>query len=138
MTISGDPTSAFDRFLAAFPQRDGGHDLDAVHLVWRPALMRAPASTIILGAVAYAAAVKDRPPRFVMSARRWLQESRWRDVRPSATPSKPALVWISLDSPEWQAWAAFYLSTKGKTPLLDARGGWRFPARFPPSIAAAE
>ena len=125
----------FARFLAAFPERDGGHDRDAALLAWRAALARAPAETLIAGAMAYAESVADRPRRFVMSARRWLSEGRWRDL---PTPSrKPApMIWIALDSPEWRAWDAFYKQTKGKTPPLDRRGGWRFPSRIPPASDA--
>jgi hypothetical protein len=128
----------FERFATVFPQRAGGHDLDAARTAWRAALQRAPVAVIIKGAAAHAEAMKDRPPRFVMSMRRWLQESRWRDAHSAAPASKTALIWIALDTPEWRAWAAFYRRTKGKTPPLDMRGGWRFPSRFPPEVVAAE
>lgn len=52
----------------------------------------------------------------------------------AGAPQAAGLVWIALDSPEWRAWAAVWRAAKGKNPPLDARGGWRFPARWPPSV----
>jgi hypothetical protein len=39
---------------------------------------------------------------------------------------------------EEPARAALYRATKGKTPPVDRKGGWRFPSRFPPVMVAAE
>jgi hypothetical protein len=65
-----------------------------------------------------------------MVARRWLNESRWRDVAaPKFGPSNPRLVWIEYGSPEWRAWDAHYRQTRGKSPPVDAKGGWRRPNR---------
>jgi hypothetical protein len=138
MTLEEHPTDTFERFLAAFPEREDGHDREATLPAWRAAVARAPAERVIAGAVAYAADVEGRERRFVMSARRWLQEGRWRDLPRPAAHAAPALVWVAYGSPEWAQWAAFYRATKGKTPPLDRRGGWRFPTRTPPAAVAAE
>lgn len=53
--------------------------------------------------------------------------------RTQAPQSVTAQVWVRYGSPEWNAWSAFYRTTKGKTPPQDKRGGWRFPSRFPPA-----
>ncbi|CAJ0885451.1 hypothetical protein AMST5_03616 [freshwater sediment metagenome] len=133
MPLSNDPTDPFDRFLAAYPQRDGEHDADAAREAWERAIGRAHPETIIAGAVVYARAREGQPARFTMSARRWLQEGRWRGSPCTATPAAP-LVWIEAGSREWQAWTRF----RGKSAPLDRRGGWRFPSRWPPEMMAAE
>ncbi|MGJ0507475.1 MAG: hypothetical protein ACR652_10120 [Methylocystis sp.] len=132
-----DPRSdGFGRFLAAFPERDEPHDAAAARQAWARALRRADPEAIIAAAAAYARAREGQPARFTMAARRWLQEGKWRDGL-NSEPVQP-LVWIALDAPGWREWEAFYRATKGKTPPIDRRGGWRFPSRWPPSMQAAE
>lgn len=134
MTLREHPIDPFERFLAVYPERDGGHDVEATRHAWDSALRRASAETIIRAAVAYAEATECRERRYIMSPRRWLSEARWRDVRAPGRDTAP-LVWVALDTPEWRAWAAFYRSAKGKSPPLDRRGGWRFPSKLPPATA---
>ncbi|MGJ0506550.1 MAG: hypothetical protein ACR652_05310 [Methylocystis sp.] len=55
-----------------------------------------------------------------------------------AAAPQAALVWIAADSDAGRAWAAHWRETKGKSPPMDSRGGWRFPSRWPPSTIAAE
>jgi hypothetical protein len=131
-----DPTDLFLAFLAAYPQRDEPYDLEATREAWARALTRASPETIIAAAEAYATAMEGRPRRYVMSARCWLNEGRWREFQRSPTQVAPS-IWIAQDSPEWPAWESFYRATKGKTPPLDRRGGWRFQSRFPPSHSVA-
>jgi hypothetical protein len=133
MTLRQDPEEAFARFLAAFPERDGGHDRDATLLVWQGALRRADAETIIAGARAYAEATAGRPRRFIMSPRRWLAESHWRDT---AARHAPRLIFVSYGSRQWSAWDAFYRTAKGKSPPQSRKGGWWFSSEFPPHVAA--
>ncbi|MGJ0507630.1 MAG: hypothetical protein ACR652_10955 [Methylocystis sp.] len=130
----GDP---FQRFLEAFPEREGGHDAAAARAAWERAIGRADPENIISGAVAYARDREGKPPRYSMSARRWLDEGRWE--LPRKTARKPqhqadALVWIACGSQEWAAWTRH----RGRTMPLDRRGGWRVPSRWPPSMQAAE
>lgn len=129
-----DPThvAAFRRFLDAFPARDGGHDEEAAHEAFIIALRRASAETILAGAAAYARATEGRERRYVMSARRWLAESRWRDAAPVSGSARPAQVWVGYGSREWEAWRRHWIETRNKSPPLDRRGGWRFPTRWPP------
>ena len=126
MTADRDPTKAFERFLAAYPERDGGHDVDAAREASEAALRRADPAAIISGAMAYARAREGQPTRYTVSARRWLSESRWRAAGSVSGHSGAALVWTEYGSKEWAAWAAFYSATKGKSPPMDSRGGWRF------------
>jgi hypothetical protein len=138
MAMARDP---FSRFLSAFPARDEPQDETAAREAWERAIMRADPETIIAAAERYRRAREGQPARFTMSARRWLQEGRWRDAGPvSESPRAPSatLVWIALDAPGWKEWEAFYRATKGKSPPLDRRGGWRFPSGWPPSMQAAE
>jgi hypothetical protein len=135
MPLSDDRTNAFERFMAAFPEREGGHELEQARQAWSRAMQRETPETLIAAADAYARAVEGRPKRYVMSARRWLNESRWRDAAPVSAPSRPPaapLVWIAYGTPAWDAWAAFYKATRGKTPPQDRKGGWRFTSRWPP------
>jgi len=116
----------FDRFLDAYPERDGGHDMDATRAAWERAIMCADPDAILAGAAAYRKATEGRPRRFTMSPKRWLNEGRWRDAGPVF--GLPEMVWINCGSREWAAWTRF----RGKTPPIDRRGGWRFPSRWPP------
>ncbi|MGJ0507011.1 MAG: hypothetical protein ACR652_07690 [Methylocystis sp.] len=132
MPADRDQTDPFQRFLSAFPARDEPHDVTAAREAWARAIRRADSEAIIAGALAYARSREGQPARFTMSARRWLDEGRWRNG-PKSGPVKP-LVWIECGSPEWAAWTRF----RGRTPPLDRRGGWRFPSRWPPAMQAAE
>jgi hypothetical protein len=133
MTRAKHPTDAFERFIQAFPQREGGNERAAARTAWRGAVARcADPERIIAGALAYAAATAGRERRYVMSARRWLNESRWREVVSLNFEEKPRLIWIDYGTPEWRAWSNHWRATKGKSPPLDAKGGWRFPSLNPP------
>jgi len=67
-----------------------------------------------------------------------------RDARAAVAPprgvttqDKPGGVWIAQTSPEWAPWADFFRATKGKSPPIDKRGGWRFPSLAPPQAPLA-
>jgi hypothetical protein len=134
MTRAEHPTDAFERFMQAFPEREGGNDLAVARTAWRGAVARgADPEMIVAEALAYAAETAGRERRYIMSARRWLNESRWREIdRPKFGGVKPRLVWIEYGSPEWWAWSNHWRATKGKSPPVDAKGGWRFPSLNPP------
>ena len=134
MTREEHPTNTFERLMQAFPERDGGNGREAVRMAWARAVARgADPERIIAGALSYATATASRPRRYIMGARRWLNESRWREeAAPKFGPSNPRLVWIEYGSPEWRAWDAHYRQTRGKSPPVDAKGGWRFPSLAPP------
>jgi hypothetical protein len=134
MTRAEHPTDAFERFMQAFPEREGGNERAAARTAWTRALARgADPEMIVAGALAYATATEGRPRRYVMGARRWLNESRWREVAAlKFEASKARLVWIEYGSPEWRAWADHWRATKGKSPPVDVKGGWRFPSINPP------
>lgn len=53
-----------------------------------------------------------------------------------ARPGQASGIWIAQSSPEWSPWADFWRATHGKSPPTDKRGGWRFPSRSPPALAA--
>jgi uncharacterized protein YdaU (DUF1376 family) len=42
------------------------------------------------------------------------------------------LVYVNWDTPQWNAWEAYYRKTSGKSPPKDSKGGWRFPTEYPP------
>ncbi len=88
---------------------------------------------IIAGAKAYAASVAGRERRFVVSAARWLAEERWPQAAPAPGANAPrvATVWISATSPEWSDYADRYRAAKGRSPPVDANGGWRFSPQCP-------
>ena len=136
MTLSLDQT-IFRQFLDTFPARDEPHDENAAREAWTRAVERADPDAILAGAKAYRKAREGQPARYTMTARRWLQESRWRDAGPVSGPpvkAQTGLVWIEYGKPEWDAWTQF----RGRTPPMDRRGGWWFPSRLPPSLQAAE
>ena len=134
MTADRNPTNPFNRFMTAYPEREGGHDLETSYREWTRAIERADIETIIAGAIRYRMATAGRPARYIMSARRWLAEMHWCDSTPVSGSPCAAMVWISYGSKEWAAWAEHYRATRGKTPPQDRRGGWRFPSRIPPAI----
>lgn len=142
MPLSESQADHFDRFMAAYPVRDEPHDLQAAREAWGRALERARPETIIAGAEAYARAREGQPPRYTMSARRWLNEGRWRDAatvsRPQCaraqTGTQPALTWVPYGSASWAAWDRHYRATRGKSPPQSAKGGWWFPAIAPPPL----
>lgn len=130
----------FDEFWNAFPSRDGDNPKAPALSAWRKAVAGgADPAAIIAGAKAYAAATVGRERRFIVGAARWLAEQRWlgdgaKDDAPS--PVQPAGAWIKQGSPEWEAWTAHWQATKGKRPPIDAKGGWRFPSRWPQGLEA--
>jgi hypothetical protein len=133
MTRAEHPTDAFERFMQAFPEREGGNDLEIARMAWRGAVARgADPEEIIVAALAYAADTAGRERRYIMGARRWLNESRWREAVFAKIGEKPRLIWIEYGSPEWWAWSDHWRATKGKSPPVDAKGGWRFPSFNPP------
>lgn len=135
----------FETFWAAYPARDGDNPRQPAEAAFRRAVAAgADPERLIEGARRYAAAVAGREGRYIASAVRWLGESRWRDGAakdmPSVLRTSPAEapgVWISADTEAGRAWAEHYRSTKGKTPPVDAKGGWRFPAPMPPAVEVA-
>lgn len=120
--------AGFAGFLAAFPERPEGHNVEAARVAWERAIMRASPEAIIAGAQAYASETAGRERRYVMSAHRWLAESGWFCGRlRSRSEAQPIQVWIRYGSPEWWRLAAAWRVTKGKGPPIDRNGGWRFP-----------
>ena len=125
---------AFEEFLRVYPRRDGDHPRAPTLAAWRRAVAAgADPARIIAGAKAYAASVAGLERRFVVSAARYLAEERWPQAAPAARTPIVETVWVSATSPEWRAWADHWRATKGKSPPVDARGGWRFPSRCPPA-----
>jgi hypothetical protein len=128
---------AFEEFWGAFPSRDGDNPREPALIEFRKAVSAgAEPKAIIGGAKAYASATAGRERRYIASAARWLGERRWQGEtpKPQITTSASASigVWISATSPEWWAWSNHWRATKGKTPPVDAKGGWRFPSLNPP------
>jgi hypothetical protein len=132
----GNASDAFDEFWQAFPKRDGDNPKAPARAEWGKAIAGgADPQRVIAAAKAYAAATAGRERKYVASAARWLSERRWQSDTPQQSTSTPAPlgVWISATSPEWPAWAELWRATKGKSPPVDAKGGWRFPSKHPPA-----
>lgn len=70
------------------------------------------------------------------SHRQWLREKGWVAEAKTATSQPGTLVacdiWVPADLPEGRAWTRVWRATKGKSPPVDAKGGWRFASRWPP------
>jgi hypothetical protein len=127
---------AFEEFWRVFPRRDADNPQAPALAAWRKAIAAgADPARIVAGAKAYAASVAGRERRFVVSAARWLAEERWPQAAPAPADNTPRVetVWISATSPEWRAWAERWRATKGKSPPVDAKGGWRFPLQYRPA-----
>lgn len=142
VTCDGGRDEGFARFWAIFPDRGNGENPKLPALwAWRKTVAAgATPETLIAAARAYASRVSGREKQFISSASKWLSGGRWRDAEAlppavSAAVSEP-MVWIAAGSPGWSAWSAHWRATKGKTPPMDARGGWRFPSPLPPAVAA--
>jgi len=121
----------FEKFFEWFPKRDGDNPEGPARAAWSKALGKgADSALLIVGAKAYAATVAGREPKYIASAARWLGEERWRGAAP---PKGAPGVWIKQGSPEWVPWSDHWRATKGKSPPVDAKGGWRFPSRIPPA-----
>lgn len=136
----GEREELFEAFLATFPDRGADNPRGAALAAWRRALNSgAEPEEIIRAAKAYAGAVAGRERRFICSAARWLAEGRWRGegaapgLSKAEAPPASSGVWIAADSPEGRAWAEHWRATRGKSPPMDARGGWRFPSLAPPN-----
>jgi hypothetical protein len=130
----------FSEFWQAFPSRDGDNPEQPARSAFQNAVAAgADPAAIIAGAKAYAVTVATRDRRYVASAARWLAEARWQGgSQPTTATSSPATtpapgLWIAQGSPEWRAWSEHWRATKGKTPPVDAKGGWRFPLQYPPA-----
>ncbi len=121
----------FSDFIGAYPEREGGTAIEPARRAFRDAVAAGHDPTeIIAGAKAYAASMRDKDRKFLLSASRWLAERRWQGLAPkAASPAGAPGVWVENGTPEWSAWTAF----RGKTAPIDARGGWRFPSRLPPA-----
>jgi hypothetical protein len=134
-----DPDDGFKEFCDAFPSRNGDNPIEPARTAFRKAVAAgANPKAIIVAAKAYASSTAGRERRYIASAARWLGECRWQGglqstTGPNLIPSTAAPgVWISATSPEWWAWSNHWRATKGKSPPLDAKGGWRFPSLNPP------
>jgi hypothetical protein len=129
----------FAEFWGVFPKRQGDNPEAPARAAWRKAVAGGADPTAIVDAAkAYRETCRDREPKFVASAARWLSEERWRSSTPKAeAAAAPPGVWIGLDKPGWPEWAAWWRATKGRSPPTDARGCWRFPSLSPPALEAA-
>jgi hypothetical protein len=125
----------FSEFWQAFPKRDGDNAEAPARAAWRKAIAKGASPTaIVAGAKSYAATVAGREPKYIASAPRWLSEERYANATPpKAVAAAVPGVWISQGSPEWAAWFEHWRVTKGKSPPVDAKGGWRFPSQRPPN-----
>jgi hypothetical protein len=135
MPLSNDPTDPFDRFMAAFPERDGGHDYEQARQAWSRAVQLASPEALIAAAEAYACAVEGRPRRYVMSVRRWLNECRWRDVVTSVDASghqaPEPFIWIAYGTPAWNGQPFTWPNTERRRPRIEgADGGSRRNGRL--------
>jgi hypothetical protein len=132
---AGGVYSRFDEFWSAFPV--GAHSKQPALAAWRKAVVAgADPEAIIQAARAYAEATAGREARFIAAPQNWLAQERWRADPPPAAEAVPAGEWIKHGSDEWEAWSAHWRATKGRSPPLDKRGGWRFPSRWPREFEA--
>jgi uncharacterized protein YdaU (DUF1376 family) len=79
-------------------------------------------------------------PLRTMNAPRWAEQVRARRDARLAAPERrppPKLVFVAIETPQWQAWDAEYKRLQGKSPPTGKDGkGWHFPSEWPPGHAA--
>jgi len=83
------------------------------------------------GSVAEIVALVERMAAERRSVRQIVEAVRAFGARAATIPQAGG-VWLASESREGRAWAAHWKATKGKSPPMDKRGGWRFPSRWPP------
>ncbi len=129
----------FERWWCVYPKRVAKEDA-------RKAYDEVPASvdhsTRLAGAARYAREREGKDPQFTKHPATWLRKGCWADYEHpqlhanAAEGQSGALatrdVWIAADSPQGRAWARIWRETKGKSPPVDAKGGWRFASMWPP------
>ena len=131
----------FEKWWRVYPKRVAKEEA-------RKAYDEVPASvdysTRVAGAARYAREREGKDPQFTKHPATWLRKGCWADYEhPQARANgaegqSEALaardIWVAADSPEGRAWARVWRETKGKSPPLDAKGGWRFASRWPPEV----
>lgn len=134
--------TSFDDFWKLYPKRKGAnprHPAESKFL----SLVKSgvDAAEIVGGAARYADEIRadgqEKTP-FVAQAIVWLNQRRWIDYpacHVGETAERPNGVWLSEDTPEFDAWERDWLKTKGKRPPRDRNGGWIFPERWPSTQA---
>ena len=132
----------FERFWEAYGYKQ---QRKRAEQAFEKSITKASIETILEGVSRYHST---RPvwQEFALAAS-WLNGERWMDqpaiagkinghAGPAKVPGVP-LVFVAEDSPQWEAWEAFYRTTKGTSPPKTNRGhtferGWHFPTEWPP------
>ncbi len=128
----------FAVWWAAFPKRVAKEDAREAYDLARASI---DCATLLAGAARYARERDGKDHQFTKHPATWLRKGCWADherpqarvndaERQSEAPAAPD-VWVASDSPEGRAWVRVWRDTKGKSPPQDAKGGWRFPSRWP-------
>lgn len=132
-------SEAFECFWKSYPKREGSNPKQPASKSFHRAVAAgADPEAIVAGAKRYAAKQLGKDARFVAQAQTWLNQRRWEDEAAEATTEVVAIhgAYVLRETPQWEAWDAHYRQTKGRSPPCDARGGWHFPAEWPPPTSA--
>lgn len=148
-----EPEDKFALFWKAYPRRKGANPREPARKVWMTALKAGNLPEDIIAGAARCAEV-DREninTPFIPQAVKWLRDKRWKDYPPSeAIQNRPetALCFVSLGSPQWEAWERYYRVHGGpggrkiSPPHTYDRelkqDGWRFPTPMPPEVVATQ
>jgi len=125
----------FEEFWQAFPKRI---NKQAAMRKFDALIKTIETQHIIDAAKRYAKATQATEKQFIKSPDVWLNKGCYDDELPLANgaehnhPVVSAGVHIKVDTPQWEAWDAWYRSTKGKSPPCH-NGAWNFPQEWPPN-----
>lgn len=121
----------FDEFWTYYPRRVGKL---AAERKYSLALKSASPADILRGVQLYAKERSGKDEQFTAHPATWLHAGKWDAYPPAIAPTDaPAGFYASFCSAELDAWNAYGRKTKGMNYPADKRGGWHFPARWPPN-----
>jgi hypothetical protein len=135
-----DAREVFEEFWKVRLKRDGPDPREPARRAFMEALKAgADPSAILAGMRRFAELHADKAnTRFVARTEKWLREKSWEDYPQLADPRAQGQVWLRGDDARFKAWDRHLQASRGKGAPTDARGGWLFPAEWPPGDARGE
>lgn len=130
--------SRFDEFWQAYPRRDGPNPRKDAEIKFNRMVKNGINPQTMIDAAKQLAIDEQRRgnvgTRFIPQAVTWLNGQRWIDHAAEVLDKKFAddgLIEV-LDDEALTAWDNYRRAKEGRTFPRNARGGWRFPSKYPP------
>lgn len=133
-TLTAARAREFEEFWAAFPKRI---NKQAALKRFEVALKQVSFEHLINAAKAYAKATQATEKQYIKAPDVWLNKGCYDDELPLSSEHERPLsaseirVRVELDTPQWEAWEAYYRKIKRRAPPTH-NGGWHFPTEWPP------